>query len=130
MENKEIRPCMFAGDCAHACHPGIVISASPACYMTTDDRLKVVGISNCRIRANGVVAISYAIDPRKAQIITRLVDLINGSEIIDFEKIHRLCTDEAPGPVESKWPLVWTGNMYIDNEQLTFEFVERRATSD
>lgn len=31
---------------------------------------------------------------------------------------------------QSTWPLVWTGLVQIDDDKLTFEFVERRATSD
>lgn len=130
METKEIWPCRYANHCVFCCPDGNPDVCGEECYMTTDDRLKVVGICNCRILTNGVVAISYLLDPLKSQIITRLVNLINGHEIIDFEKIHRLCTDEAPGPVESKWPLVWTGGMYTDDDQLTFDFIERRDTSD
>lgn len=41
-----------------------------------------------------------------------------------------ICTNEQPGPVTSTWPLIWNGLVQIDDDKLTFEFVERRATSD
>lgn len=86
MEHKEIWPCMFAGDCAHACHPGIVINVAPECYMTTDLGLRVHGDCDCKVLDDGTIAISY--------------------------------------------PIVWNGLVQIDDDKLTFKFVERRNTSD
>lgn len=126
MENKEIWPCMFAGDCVHACHPGIVISASPECYMTTDLGLRVRGNCDCKVLDDGTIAISYPTYGAERGLLHELVNLIAQEKTVTFQQIHRICTNEYPGPPTSKWPLVWNGLVQINDDKLTFEFVERR----
>lgn len=130
MDNKEIWPCMFAGDCAHACHPGIVISASPECYMTTDLGLRVRGDCDCKVQYDGTISISYPTYGAERGLLHELVNLLSQEKTVTFEQIHRICTNEYPGPPTSKWPLVWNGLVQIDDDKLTFEFVERRDSID
>lgn len=130
MENKEIWPCMFAGDCAHACHPGIVISASPECYMTTDIGLRVRGDCDCKVLDDGTIAISYSTYGAERGLLHELVDLLSQEKTVTFRQIHYICTNEQPGPPTSKWPLVWNGLVQIDEDKLTFEFVERKDSDD
>lgn len=130
MENKEIWPCMFAGDCAHACHPGIVISASPECYMTTDIGLRVRGDCDCKVLDDGTIAISYPVNRILGHdtntILHAILNHMEHGAPIMFHTIHYICTGEYPGPPTSKWPLVWNGLVQIDDDKITFEFVERR----
>lgn len=134
MNDKEIWPCRFAGNCAQACRPGIVISASPECYMTTDISLRVRGDYDCKIQDDGTIAISYSMygvagyDVKTA--IRAVVDRIGLGTPIMFPSIHYICTGEYPGPPDSKWPLVWNGLVQIDDDKLTFEFIEKRDTND
>lgn len=130
MENKEIWPCMFAGDCAHACHPGLVTSASPECYLTTNLGLKVRGDSECKALYDGTIAISYQTYGAEKNMLYEIVELLSQEKTVTFRQIHYICTNEQPGPVTSTWPLVWTGLVQIDDDKLTFWFIERRATSD
>lgn len=130
MENKEIWPCMFAGDCVHACHPGIVISASPECYMTTDLGLRVRGDCDCKVLDDGTIAISYPVNRILGYdantILHAILNHMEHGAPIMFHTIHYICTGEYPGPPTSKWPLVWNGLVQIDDDKLTFEFVEKR----
>lgn len=41
-----------------------------------------------------------------------------------------LFMNEQPGPVTSTWPLIWNGLVQIDDDKLTFEFIERQDTDD
>lgn len=132
MENKEIWPCMFAGDCAHACHPGIVISASPVCYLTMNLGLKVRGDCECKVLDDGMIAISYPTYGAEKNILYEIVELLGQEKTITFRQIHYICTNEQPGPVTSTWPLIWNGLVQIDADKLTFEFIatERTDTDD
>lgn len=129
MENKEIWPCMFAGDCVHAT-PGIVIAASPECYMTTDLELKVRGDCDCKVLDDGTIAISYPTYGVEISMLHELVALIAQEKTVTFRQIHYICTNEQPGPSTSNWPLIWNGLIDLDDDKLTFEFIERRDTSD
>lgn len=132
--NPPVWPCEFAGNCAAACHPGIVLSASPTCYMTTDPCLKVRGDCDCEVQEDGTIAISYPVygvagyDIKTA--IRAVVDRIGLGTPIMFSSIHYICTGGYPGPPTSKWPLVWNGLVQIDDDKLTFEFIEKRDTND
>lgn len=128
MENKEIWPCMFAGNCACACHPGIVITASPECYMTTDLGLRVRGDCDCKVLDDGTIAISYHCDVNKLKSVIDVV--LNQKEEVTFRQIHYICTDEQPGPSTSKWPLIWTGRVQCDGKTLTFDFVAKEIDPD
>lgn len=130
MENKEIWPCRFAGDCAHACRPGTVISIAPECYLTTDLGLRVRGDCDCKIQYDGTILISYPTYGAEKSMLYELVALLGQEKAITFRQIHYICTNEQPGPVTSTWPLIWNGLVQIDDDKLTFEFVERRDTSD
>lgn len=130
MENKEIWPCMFAGDCAHACHPGIVIGASPKCYMTTDLGRRVRGDYDCKILDDGTIAISYRTWGVEKSRLYEVIALLGQEKTVTFRQIHYIWTNEQPGPVTSTWPLVWNGLVQIDGDKLTFEFVERKDPND
>lgn len=130
MENKEIWPCMFAGDCVHACHPGIVISVAPECYMTTDPGLRVRGECACKVLDDGTIAISYRTWGVEKSMLHEVIALLGQEKTVTFRQIHYICTNEQPGPVTSTWPLVWNGLVQIDDDKLTFEFVERKDTDD
>lgn len=134
MENKEIWPCMFAGDCAHACHPGIIISASPECYMTTDLGLRVHGDCDCKVLDDGTIAISYHVNRilgyDTTTILRAMVNRMEHGKPLMFHTIHYICTGEYPGPPTSKWPLIWNGLVEIDDDKLTFEFIERSDPLD
>ena len=84
MENKEIWPCMFAGDCAHACQPGIVISASPECYITTDLGLRVRGDCNCKVLDDGTIAISYPTYGDEKNMLYEIVALLGQEKMVTF----------------------------------------------
>lgn len=134
MENKEIWPCRFAGDCAHACQPGTVISVAPECYLTTNLGLRVRGNCDCRVLDDGTIAISYSVNRvlgyDDKTILHAIVDRIGYGTPIMFHTIQYICTGEYPGPPTSKWPLVWNGLVQIDDDKLTFEFIERTDTDD
>lgn len=130
METKEIWPCMFAGDCAHACHPEMVIDASPECYMTTDLGLRVRGDFNCKVLDYGTIAISYLTYGEGKDMLYEIAALLGQQKAVTFRQIHYICTDEQPGPVTSSWPLIWNGLVQIDDDKLTFEFIERRDIGD
>ena len=121
---------MFAGDCAHACHPGLVISVAPECYMTTDPRLRVRGECACKVLDDGTIAIAYPTYGEEKNMLYELVELLGQEKVVTFRQIHYICTNEQPGPVTSTWPLIWNGLVQIEDDKLTFEFVERRDTSD
>lgn len=130
MENKEIWPCMFAGDCAQACHPRIVLSVSPKCYMTTDLGLRVHGDCDCKVLDDGTIAIAYPTYGAEKSMLYEIVELLSQEKTITFRQIHYVCTHQQPGPASSTWPLIWNGLVQIDDDKLTFEFIERRDTSD
>lgn len=130
MENKEIWPCMFAGDCAHACHPRIVLSVSPECCMTTDPGLRVHGDCDCKVLDDGTIAIAYPTYGAEKSMLYEIVELLSQEKTITFRQIHYVCTHQQPGPASSTWPLIWNGLVQIDDDKLTFEFIERRDTSD
>lgn len=130
MNNHDIWPCMFAGNCACACHPGMVISASPECYMTTDLGLRVRGDCDCKVLDDGTIAISYRTWGVEKSMLHEVIALLGQVKTVTFRQIHYIFTNEQPGPVTSTWPLVWNGRIQIDDDKLTFEFVERRPTSD
>lgn len=132
MNNKEIWPCMFAGDYAHACHPGIVISVASECYLTTDLGLRVRGDCNCKALDDGTIAISYPTYGAEKNMLYEIVELLAKEKTVTFRQIHYICTNEQPGPVTSTWPLIWNGLVQIDDDKLTFEFMatERTDTDD
>lgn len=130
MENQEIWPCMFAGDCVHACHPGIVISVAPECYMTTDPGLRVRGECACKVLDDGTITIAYPTYGAEKSMLYEIVDLISQEDTVTFHQIHYICTHQPPGPASSRWPLIWNGCVEIDDEWLTFEFIERKDTDD
>lgn len=130
MENKEIWPCMFAGDCAHACHPGIVISVAPECYMTTDPGLRVRGECACKVLDDGTIVIAYPTYGAEKSMLYEIAALLAQEKTITFRQIHYICTHQQPGPASSRWPLIWNGCVEIDDERLTFEFIERKDTDD
>lgn len=130
MENKEIWPCMFAGDCAHACHPGIVISVAPECYMTTDPGLRVRGECACKVLDDGTIAIAYPTYGAEKSMLYEIAALLAQEKTVTFRQIHYICTPQQPGPASSRWPLIWNGCVEIDDEWLTFEFIEREDTDD
>lgn len=122
--------CRYPNNCVFCCSNGNPDVCGKECYMTTDPLLQVDNIYTCDIRPGGVIAISYLVPGIEKDILMNVVQLINGHELIDFLTIHRICTDQRPGPKESKWPLVWTGLVQIDDDKLTFEFIEKRDTDD
>ena len=130
MENKEIWPCMFAGDCVHECHPRIVISVAPECYMTTDPGLRVRGECACKVLDDGTIAISYPTYGAEKDMLYEIAALLAQEKTVTFRQIHYICTHEQPGPVTSTWPLIWNGLVTIDDEWLTFDFIERKDTDD
>lgn len=130
METKEIWPCVLAGDYAHACHPEMVIDNSHECYMTTDLGFRVRGDFNCKVLDAGTIAISYLTYGEEKDMLYEIAALLGQQKAVTFRQIHYICTGEQPGPVTSSWPLIWNGLVQIDNDKLTFEFVERRDTSD
>lgn len=130
MENKEIWPCMFAGDCAHACHPGIVISASQECYLTTNLGLRVRGDCDCKVLDDGTIAISYPAYGVEKNMFHEVIALLGQEKTVTFRQIHYICTNEQPGSSTSNWPLIWNDCVQCDGKTLTFEFVERKDTDD
>ena len=76
------------------------------------------------------IAISYPTYGDEKNMLYEIVALLGQEKMVTFRQIHYICTNEQPGPVTSTWPLVWNGLVQIDDDKLTFEFVERRATSD
>lgn len=132
MNNKEIWPCMFAGDCACACHPGIVSSVASECYLTTDLGLRVRGDCNCKVLDDGTIAIAYPTYGAEKSMLYEIVKLLSQEKTITFRQIHYVCTHQQPGPASSTWPLIWNGLVQIDDDKLTFEFMatERTDTDD
>ena len=110
------------------------MSVAPECYLTTDLGLRVRGDCDCRVLDVGTIAISYSVNRVLGYdyktILCVIVDRIGHGTPIMFHTIHYICTGEHPGTPTSKWPLIWNGCVTIDNDKLTFEFVERRDTSD
>lgn len=133
MDNKEIWPCRFAGDCL-SCHPDWNFTSRNECYMTTCLGNRVHGDCDCTVLDDGTIAISYSVNNIPGYddktILRAIVDLVGRGRPIMFHTIHYICTGEHPGAPTSKWPLIWNGCVQIDNDKLTFEFVERRDTSD
>lgn len=66
----------------------------------------------------------------KKDMLYEIVGLLSQQKAVTFRQIHYICTNEQPGPVTSSWPLVWTGLVQIDDDRLTFEFIERKDTDD
>lgn len=100
MENKEIWPCMFAGDC------------------------------DCKVLDDGTIAISYRTWGVEKSMLYEVIAFLGQVKTVTFRQIHYICTNEQPGPVTSTWPLVWNGLVQIDDDKLTFEFVERKDPND
>lgn len=123
-------PCYFGCNCTLNCHSDIPFVHEGKCYMTTEIGLRVRGDCDCEVRDNGIIAISYPTYGAEKPMLMELVNLINSHELIDFRKIHYIFTNEVPGPSESKWPLVWTGLVQIDDDKVAFEFIEKRDTDD
>ena len=119
---------MFAGDCAHACCPGIVISTSPECYLTTNLGLRVHGDCDCKVLDDGTIAISYPTYGAEKNMLYEIVELLGQEKTITFRQIHYICTNKQPGPVTSTWPLIWNGLVQIDDDKLTFEFIATERT--
>ena len=127
MDKKEIRPCIFAGKCAHLCSPERDTNISSECYMTTVSGRQVRNIYDCE---DGTIAISYWTYDVEIGILHEVAALLAQEKTVTFRQIHYICTGEDPGPSTSKWPLIWNGLVQIDDDKLTFEFVERRDTGD
>lgn len=130
MENKEIRPCLFAGKCARLCLPERDINISSKCYMTTVHDRQVRNICDCKVQEDGTIAISYPTYGVEITMLHELVALIAQEKVVTFRQIHYICTNEQPGPSTSNWPLIWNGLVQIDDDKLTFEFIEREDTSN
>ena len=130
MEHKGIRPCIFAGKCARLCSPERDINISSECYMTTVPGRQVRNIYDCKFQEDGTIAISYGTYGVEIGMLRELVALMTQENTITFRQIHYICTGEDPGPSTSEWPLIWNGLVQIDDDKLTFEFIERRDTSD
>lgn len=130
MNENEIRPCIFAGRCARLCSPERDINISSECYMTTISDRQVRNISDCKVKEDGTIAISYWTYDVGIGVLHELVALMAQEKAITFRQIHYICTNEQPGPVTSTWPLVWNGLVQIDDDKLTFEFIEKRDTDD
>lgn len=85
-------------------------------------------------RETGTIAISYPVNHIPGYddktILHAIVDLVGQGTPIMFHTIHYICTGEHPGTPTSKRPLVWNGCVQIDNDKLTFEFIERRDADD
>lgn len=128
MNENEIRPCILAGACAHACSSKRGTSTPSDCYMTTLYPIQVRGIDDCKIMADGTIAISYHCDANKLKSVIDV--LLNQKEEVTFRQIHYICTDEQPGPSASKWPLIWTGRVQCDGKTLTFDFVAEEIDPD
>ena len=134
MDNKEIWPCRFAGNCALSGHPDCSFTTRNECYMTTRLGDRVHGDCDCTVLDDGTIAISYPVNHilgyDDKTILRAIVDRVGQGTPIMFHTIHYICTGEHPGTPTSKWPLIWNGLVQIDDDKLTFEFVERRDTSD
>ena len=134
MDNKEIWPCRFAGDCALSCNPVCHFTTGNECYMTTCLGNRVHGDCDCTVLDVGTIAVSYPVNRilgyDDKTILHAIVDRVEQGIPIMFHTIHYICTGEHPGPPTSKWPLIWNGCVQIDDDKLTFEFVERRDASD
>ena len=102
--------------------------------MTTCLGLRVRGDCDCKVLDYGTIAISYPLlnvmgyDVKS--VLRAVVDRIGSGTPVMFASIHYICTGEYPGPPTSKWPLVWNGLVQIDDDKLTFEFIEKRDTND
>lgn len=130
MKNKEIWPCRYSGNCVFCCADGNPDICARECYMTTDLGLRVHGDCDCKVLDDGMIAISYPTYGAEKNMLYEIVELLSQEKTVTFRQIHYICTNEQPGPVTSTWPLVWNGLVQIDDDKLTFEFIERRDTSD
>ena len=130
MNKNEIRPCIFAGKCAHLCSPERDLNSSSVCYMTTVPGRQVRNIYDCKVQEDGTIAISYRTYGVKISMLHELVTLLAQENTVTFRQIHYICTGEDPGPSTSEWPLIWNGLVQIDDDKLTFEFIERTDTDD
>lgn len=133
-ERLPVWPCYFGCNCALDCHPDIPFVHGDECYMTSELGLRVRGDCDCEVQEDGTIAISYpafgVADYDVKSILRALVDRIGFGTPIMFHTIHYICTGEYPGPSTSKWPLVWNGLVQIDDDKLTFEFIERKDSDD
>lgn len=134
MDNKEIWPCRFAGDCALSCNPDCNFTTRNECYMTTYLGNRVHGDCDCTVLDAGTIAVSYPVNRilgyDDKTILRAIVDRVGQGTPIMFHTIHYICTGEHPGTPTSKWPLIWNGCVQIDDDKLTFEFIERTDTDD
>lgn len=102
--------------------------------MTTRLGLRVHGDCDCKVEEDGTIAITYPVNRvlgyDEKTILRAIIDRIGFGTPIMFSSIHYICTGEYLGPPTSKWPLVWNGLVQIDDDKLTFEFIEKRDTND
>lgn len=131
METKEIWPCMLAGDCAQCCvPPELRTSIATECFLTTRPGLKVRGNCDCKVLDDGTIAISYHTYSAEKDMLYEIVAFLGQQKTVTFRQIHYICTNEQPGPITSHWPLIWNRRVQIDDDRLTFEFIERNDTDD
>ena len=131
--NGPVWPCKFGCNCVLNCQSDSPF-VFPQCYMTTNLGLRVRGDCECEVLDDGTIAISYPLlnvmgyDVKS--VLRAVIDRIGFGTPIMFSSIHYICTGEYPGPPTSQWPLVWNGLIQIDDDKLTFEFIEKRDVDD
>ena len=130
MKNKEIWPCRYSGNCIFCCDDGNPDVCGRECYLTTHSDLKAPGNYRCEVPDSKTIRISYPTYGAEKPMLHEVVNLISQEDTVTFHQIHYICTHQPPGPAPSIWPLIWNGLVEIDDEWLTFEFIERRDSVD